>query len=529
MYLLFIALILVLALVAIRLSDTLKVPQLLLFMLLGVAFNFFGVQFNDFAFSDNIASLALMFIIFYGGFGTKWGMTKPVAKEAITLSFLGTIATALLTGGFIYLVFDFTLLEAMLFGSVVGSTDFASVSSVLQSRNLNLKYNTAPLLELESGSNDPTAYTMVTIFLLILQGLNVNIPLLIILQVGLGLLFGFAIGWLFIRALDYLNFDEGLLTIFVAAAALLTYELTNQLNGNGYLAVYIFGIYIGNKEFIGKREVVFFFDGLTNLAQIGLFFILGLLSNPASIVQMMPISFAIMLFMTIVARPLSVYGLMIPFKLRNNQLAVISLAGLRGAAAIAFAIVAVNSGAPIANDIFHIVFDICLLSALIQGSILPFASEKLDMIDPDDNVLKTFNYYQDKSEIGFLETEIVAGSSLIGRYIYDLNLEFDFILAKIIRNGQTIVPRGNVQLLEGDTVVFAGKQYFDPTGTDLVEFKINSHHQWVDHEIKELDLPSDYLIILVLRGDDQLVVPSGGTCIREGDTIIALDSHRKKN
>lgn len=527
MYLLFIALILILALIAIRLSDTLKVPQLLLFMLLGVAFNFFGVQFSDFGFSDSFASLALMFIIFYGGFGTKWEMTKPVAKEAITLSFLGTIATAVLTGLFIYWVFDFTLVEAMLFGSVVGSTDYASVSSVLQSRNLNLKYNTAPLLELESGSNDPTAFTMVTIFLLVLQGLDVNIPLLIVLQVGLGGIFGFSFGWLFIRSLDYLKFDEGLLTIYVAAAALLTYQLTNQFSGNGYLAVYIFGIYIGNKEFIGKREVVFFFDGLTNLAQIGLFFILGLLSNPTSIIQMMPISLAIMAFMTIIARPLTVYGLMIPFNLKNNQLTVISLAGLRGAAAIAFAIVAVNSGAPIVNDVFHIVFDICLLSALIQGSILPFAAHHFDMIDPDDNVLKTFNYYQDKSEIGFLETELVSGSSLIGKYIKDLKLEFDFILAKIVRNQETIVPRGNVQLAEGDKVVFAGKQYFDPSGTDLMEFKINGHHHWVDQDIMSLDLPADYLIILVLREDDNLVVPSGKTYIREGDTIIALDPNRK--
>ncbi|MDO5457848.1 MAG: potassium/proton antiporter [Atopococcus tabaci] len=526
MYLLIIALILILALIAIRLSDKLKVPQLLLFMVLGIAFNYVGFDFNDFEFADSFAALALMFIIFYGGFGTKWEMTKPVAKEAITLSFLGTIATALITGLFVWLVFGFSLFEAMLLGSIVGSTDFASVSSVLQSRNLNLKYNTSPLLELESGSNDPTAFTMVTVFLLLIQGIDVNVPVLILLQVGLGIIFGFAIGWIFIRALSRLNFDEGLLTIFLAAAALFTYEFTNQFQGNGYLAVYIFGIYIGNKEFVGKREVVFFFDGVTNLSQIGLFFMLGLLSNPQSIVAMMPIALVVMIFMTIIARPLSVYGLMLPFKMPNNQLIVISIAGLRGAAAIAFAIAAVNSGAPLVNDIYHIVFDICLLSALIQGGLLPWASRKFDMLDPDDNVLKTFNYYQDKSEVGFLETDIQPGSSLIGRQIKDLNIEFDFIIAKIIRENENIVPGGNITLQENDRLVFAGKQYFDPKGTDLKEFKINSFHSWVDQDIVNLDLPDDYLLILVLREDDQLVVPTGFTQILEGDTVIALDPNK---
>lgn len=242
------------ALIAMRISSDLKIPQLLLFMLLGVSFNFFGANFTNYDFSNQVSSLALMFIIFYGGFGTKWKMSKPVAKEAITLSFLGTILTALITGLFVYLVFDFSLLEAMLLGSIIGSTDYASVSDALVSRRLKLKYNTDSLLELESGSNDPTAYTMVVLFSTLLQGQNVNVPVLVILQVGLGLLVGFALGWVFIRLLDYLYTREGMEVILLAAAALFTYEFTNQIGGNGYLAVYIFGIYVGNKEFIGKRD-----------------------------------------------------------------------------------------------------------------------------------------------------------------------------------------------------------------------------------------------------------------------------------
>ncbi|MGP6145897.1 potassium/proton antiporter [Jeotgalibaca sp. A122] len=523
-YILIISLVLILALVAMRLANDLKIPQLLLFMLLGVSFNFFGADFTNYAFSNQVASLALMFIIFYGGFGTKWKMSKPVAKEAIILSFLGTISTALITGFFVYFVFDFSLLEALLLGSIVGSTDYASVSDVLVSRHLKLKYNTDSLLELESGSNDPTAYTMVVLFVTLLQGQRVNVSILILLQVGLGLALGFVLGWLFIRLLDYLKSNEGMEVILLAAAALFTYEFTNQMGGNGYLAVYIFGIYIGNKEFIGKREVVFFFDSFTNLAQIGLFFLLGLLSDPGSIFAMMPTAFVIMLFMTIIARPASVYGLMLPFKMKKNQLAVIAFAGLRGAAAIAFAISVVNSDTPNMNDLYHIVFDICLLSSLIQGGLLPVLSKKSDMVDPEDASLRNFNSLQDKSDMGFLATKIKADSDLADAYIRDINLAFDFIIAKILRQGETIVPKGNVQLKVGDIVVMAGRSYFDVVGTDLLEFRINDYNSWVNKEIKNIHLDHEFLIVLVLRDDNDLIVPNGDTKIREGDTVLVLDA-----
>ena len=527
-YILIISLVLILALLAMRVSNDLKIPQLLLFMLLGVSFNFFGTDFTNYDFSNQVASLALMFIIFYGGFGTKWKMSKPVAKEAIILSFLGTILTALLTGLFVYLVFDFSLLEAMLLGSIVGSTDYASVSDVLSSRQLKLKYNADSLLELESGSNDPTAYTMVVLFVSLLNGENVNVPSLIFLQFGLGLLLGFALGWIFIRLLNYLKSREGLEVILLAAAALFTYEFTNQIGGNGYLAVYIFGIYIGNKELLGKREVVFFFDSFTNLAQIGLFFLLGLLSNPSSIVSMMPIALVIMLFMTIIARPAAVFGLMYPFKMKKNQLTVIAFAGLRGAAAIAFAISVINSDTPSMNDLYHIVFDICLLSSLIQGGLLPVISQKTNMVDPEDASLRNFNSLQDKSDVGFLATKIKEDSPLVNTYIRDISLAFEFIIAKVLRQGETIVPNGDVQLLAGDIVVLAGRSYFDVVGTDLLEFRINDYNSWVNKKINSIKLDRSALIVLVLRDDNELVVPNGDTVILEGDTVLVLGPNEIK-
>ena len=183
MELLIISFVLVIALIAIRVSNIVGVPSLLLFIVLGISFSFLGIEFEDFSFAEQFASIALMIIMFYGGFGTNWKMGKPVVKESIILSSLGVVATALLTGAFAYFALGFGLMEGMLLGSIVGSTDYASVSSILRSKNLNLRFNTAPLLELESGSNDPPAYTMTMIFRALIKGTNISIPMMIFQQI----------------------------------------------------------------------------------------------------------------------------------------------------------------------------------------------------------------------------------------------------------------------------------------------------------------------------------------------------------
>lgn len=520
---LIIGVIFILALFAIRLSNKHGIPALLLFIVLGMAFGAIGFEFDDFKFADNFATLALMVVIFYGGFGTNWNMAKPVAKEAIVLSSLGVVATALVTGLFSHYVLGFELLEGMLIGSIVGSTDYASVSNILRSKNLNLKYNTASLLELESGSNDPTAYTMTMVFLSVIIGSKVSIPILILSQVVLGIIMGLVFAFVIGKLLKKFSLGaDGLYAVFMASIMLITYAATSLLGGNGYLALYILGIYLGNMEFRGKRDIVFFFDGFTEIMQIGLFFILGLLSDFTKFVETFPLALAIMLFMTIIARPATVYGLMLPFGLKRNQLNIISLAGIRGAAAIAFAIIAVNSYAVISVDIYHIVFGICVLSSLVQGSLMPSAARRWDILDPNDTVLKTFNYYQNKAEIGFLETRIHPNSGLIGSKVKDLNLVFDFIVAKIERNGKTIVPRGQTTIKENDLIVIGGEIHFDESGQDLIEFTIPSGHQWENQYIKDLELPPDRLIIMVQRKGSDIIVPIGDTLLLEDDKVIMI-------
>src|SRR5699024_9322765 len=161
------------------------------------------------------------------------------------------------------------------------------------------------MLEIESGSNDPTAYTMTMIFLSLLLGSDLSIPLLVIKQVAFGILIGFVSGYVMKKIVRNINLNkDGLFIIFMLAISLLVYSFTDLIDGNGYLAVYIFGIYIGNQEYMGKRDVVFFFDGFAEILQIGLFFILGLLSEPSNIIKTLPIAFLIMIFMTVIARPL---------------------------------------------------------------------------------------------------------------------------------------------------------------------------------------------------------------------------------
>ena len=203
-------------------------------------------------------------------------MVKPVAKEAIVLSSFGVVVTALITGLFLHYILGFKLLEGMLIGSIVGSTDYASVSNILRSKNLNLKYNTAPLLELESGSNDPTAYTMTMVFLSLIIGLDVSAPIMILSQIALGIAMGFIFAYVIGKLIKKLPIEaDGLYAVFMVSAMLITYSATDYLSGNGYLALYILGISLGNMEFRGKRDIVFFFDGFTQIIQIGLFFILG--------------------------------------------------------------------------------------------------------------------------------------------------------------------------------------------------------------------------------------------------------------
>lgn len=523
MNLFLVSVIFILSIVAIRISNKYGISSLLLFFALGISFNFLGINFDNYILVENFSKLALLIIMFYGGFATNLKMARPVIKESIVMASLGVLFTSFFTGLFCHYILKMDFFEAMLLASVVGSTDFASVSSILKSKNLNLKYSTASLLELESGSNDPTAYTMTLVFISIITGAKVSIFKMVLLQVVFGIFIGYLVAKITEKIINKISFSEdGLFSIMISAVALLTFSVSEFLSGNGFLAVYILGIYLGNFEYSRKKEVVYFFDGFSRIMQISLFFILGLLSTPIMILKSFPIAILIMLFITFVARPLVTYSLLKPFSIKKEQFVVLSAAGLRGAAAIAFAIMVVNSPVNLKIDIFHIVFVICILSSLIQGSLLAPITKKVDMLDPCDTVLKTFNYYNAKSDLAFIETKLEKGNRLIGKKVAQLNIDLDVIVAKIIRDKKLVVPRGDTVIEEGDSLILAGKSYFDPEGVELTEIRIGDKHKWKDRYLKDIDMSRKELVVMMQTKEDEIVVPNGDSLLRSGDRLIIL-------
>ncbi len=506
-----------------KISKKLGVPMLFAFIILGMLFGsdgLFKIPFENFEFAQQICSIALIFIMFYGGFGTKWSLAKPVAAYALTLSSLGTILTALIVGVFCHFVLKIELLESFLIGSVISSTDAASVFSILRSKRLNLKNGTASLLELESGSNDPFSY-MLTVIVLSLMNMNTTggkFVLLILAQLFFGAIFGVAIAFGAGYVLKRFKFSDGFDAVFLVAVAMLSYVLPTLVGGNGYLSVYITGIILGNKKLPNKRSLAHFFDGITGLMQMLLFFILGLLAFPSHLPSIAPYALAIALFLTFVARPLAVFFLSIPFKCNINQILLVSWAGMRGAASIVFAILTVIDPAYTQNDIFHIVFFIVLFSILVQGSLIPLVSQKLDMTDSDSDVMKTFNDYVEEYPVKYVQFTIPENSDWEGKKVSELSLPPDLLLVLVVRGNNKYIPRGNTVIHIGDTLILSGKESEHIDGVNLYEKTLQSGDEWIDKTVTEIST-DDTLLVLIKRGNLTLI-PRGNTKLCKNDVLV---------
>lgn len=308
-----------------KISARLGIPMLLAFILLGMIFGsdgLFKIEFEDFKFAEQFCSIALIFIIFYGGFGTNWREGRRVAPQSALLSSVGVLLTALLAGLFCHFALGFAWLESMLIGAVLGSTDAASVFSVLRSKKLGLKYATASMLELESGSNDPWAYMLTVILLSVMQGGGSagEVVYMIFAQVVFGLLGGVLFSLLGLFACKRLKTgSEGFEAIFITALALLAYAVPAYFGGNGYLSAYILGIVLGNSSINNKKSLVNYFDGMTGIAQMSIFFLLGLLSFPSQMPGIILPAVLLFLFLTFIARPLVVSAILLPFRHQTQR------------------------------------------------------------------------------------------------------------------------------------------------------------------------------------------------------------------
>ena len=508
--LLVVAIIILVCIAGSRLSGRLGVPTLFIFIMLGMLFGsdgIFKIPFGNFALAEQVCSVALIFIMFYGGFGTRWSEAKPVAGRSILLSSAGVVLTAFLTGLFCHLVLKMALMEGMLLGAVLGSTDAASVFSIL---------------ELESGSNDPFAYMMTVILLSAMTGSvsGGSAVLLLIRQLAFGLLTGAAVAWLVTWLLKrYAFYGEGFDTIFVFAAAIISYALASQIGGNGYLSVYLTGIILGNQELKNQKALVGFFDAFTGMMQMLLFFLLGLLAFPSQMPSIVLPAIAIALFLTFVARPAAVGLLLAPSKPPIGQYLVISWAGLRGAASIVFAIMATLNEGYMKYDIFHIVFCVVLFSIIFQGSLLPKVAEKCDMIDNSTDVMRTFSDYTGDMQIQFVQLPIGDNHPWKNRKICEIEMLPGMLITVIRRGAQTIVPKGQTVILEGDTVVLGAEGFTDSQGILLKEILMTPDHRWCGKKIAEARFYKNTIIVMIKRGS-QIVIPDGGTQILEGDRVV---------
>ncbi len=521
------ALILLICIVSQKITNRLGVPSLLLFIALGMIFGsdgIFKIPFDNYVFAEQVCSIALIFIIFYGGFGTNWKMAKQVIGKSITLSTLGVILTAISTGFFCHFILKIEILESFLIGAVISSTDAASVFSILRSKKLNLKDGTASILEVESGSNDPFAYMLTMIILTLMSsGGLAQLPSLLFTQIVFGLVIGVLVAFMAIYTIQRTSFlHDGLDVIFVLAIAIIAYALPSVLNGNGYLGTYIAGIIIGNSKIKNKISLVHFFDGITGLAQMFIFFLLGLLAFPSQMPAIIVPAILIFIFLTFIARPLAVFLLLSPIKCSMNQKLLISWAGLRGASSIVFAIMAMLSESYMKNDVFHIVFCLCLISVAFQGTLLPHIAHKLNMVDDDSDVLKTFTDYQDETKMQLIKITVNASHHWVGQMISELNL-IDTLVVMIKRDNETIIPHGNTVIEANDLLVLSGEGYEDNDPVKLNELKIEAGHRWLDRPIKDLPLPSHTLIILIKRADGTTIIPKGETCIKLDDILVLSD------
>ena len=451
--------VILLAIFSNKFLDALGIPALLFFMCLGMLFGtdgIFKISFADFANKD-IASLALGFIIFYGGFCTKWTTAKPIIAKAAVLSTAGVFLTAVLTSVFCHFVLELSFLESFLIGAVISSTDAASVFSILKAKNLHLKENTAPLLEIESGSNDPMSYVLVILAITLMQNQSSGFVIALFFK---QMIFGILIGVLVAKISIYIYEKTSIITdengsLFIIALVLLSYLLPFFCDGNPFLAVYFLGIILGNANILNKVPMMHFFDGITKLAQIGIFFTLGLLAFPREVPSILLTGMLIFLFLTFIARPAAVFLLLSFFKSGINQCLLVSWAGLRGVASIVFAIIAMDSGITLHYDLFHLVFLISILSVAIQGTFLPLAAKMTNMIDPHVDIKKTFNDYEEECAVKLLRITVPKNHEWVGKPIRCVEFPQKSLAVLIKRKQERIIPKNSTVIQAGDNITLS--------------------------------------------------------------------------
>lgn len=453
------------SILASKLSDRVGVPALLVFLGMGMLAGSDGpggIHFNDTEAANFVGTIALAFILFSGGLDTNWRIVRPVLRRGVVLSTLGVAITAGLVGLFVWAALGFDIMTSLLIGAIVSSTDAAAVFSVLRGKGVGLKGNLKPLLELESGSNDPMAIFLTLGMTQLITEPDFAWPALIpafLLNMGVGVLIGLGGGRAAAYVFNRMRLDfEGLYPVLSMSLVLVIFGMTEFLKGNGFLAVYICGIMLNGTDFTYKRYVVKFHDGLAWMMQIGMFIVLGLLVFPSQLPGIAGKALLASLFLMFVARPAAVaLGLAgSSFSWRERML--VSWTGLRGAVPIVLATFPLMAGYEHSMMVFHVVFFTVLTSVLIQGTLLMPVARWLKVDEPLASrprfSLEIERQGQAQGETR--EVEILPNMAAVGKTVADLGVPSDVLILLIGRGDGFVVPRGQTTIEPYDTLLMLG-------------------------------------------------------------------------
>ena len=450
------------------------IPTLLMFLVAGMLFGDNATQ------AQYIGTIALSIILFSGGMDTKLSDIRPVALPGIMLSTVGVLLTTTLTGLFIYLIsgwqhteIGFSLLGSLLLAATMSSTDSASVFNILRTQRINLRHNLRPMLELESGSNDPMAYLLTIILIQCIQSGNLaagDIATSLVLQFAVGGAAGFLLGKAAVWLVNRINLkNEELYPVLMISFVFIIYCATFLLKGNGYLAVYLAGLVIGNSRLIHKKETGTFLNGVTWLLQVVMFLVLGLLVNPHEMLGVTVTAILVSFFMMLVARPVSVWLSLLPFgrKISGKSKLFVSWVGLRGAAPILFATYPVVSNVPGGEQIFNIVFFVTLISLVAQGMTLPWAARKLDLCDPVPEKPDFFGIeFPDTMDSSLHEIRCTKKMLAQGDHIRDIHFPKGVLVMLVKRDDRFLVPNGDLQLQPEDILLIVAQDGAEPPSCD---------------------------------------------------------------
>lgn len=472
------AALILLAVLASKVSDRLGVPALLLFIVIGMlagSEGIGGIEFTDLEAAQAVGIVALAFILFDGGLSTEWSSVRPVLGRGILLATAGVVITAVVVGVTASWVLDLSLTAGLLLGAIVSSTDAAAVFAVLRSRNVSLTGQLRPLLELESGSNDPMAVFLTVAFLELLTNDAADALDLVVLFVA-QMVVGAVVGYLAARAMVavinrvHLGYD-GLYPVVMIAVVLLTFGLAAMLGGSGFLASYVAGMVMGNATFLHKRSLMRFTDGLAWLMQISMFLVLGLLAFPSDVWAVAGRALLLSAVLILVARPIATVAVLALTRFGSRATLMVSWVGLRGAVPIVLATFALVERIPQAEIIFNVVFFIVITSVLVQGTTIPVVARWL-RVDAPLETPRPYPLEFVPSREGTTDLHDIAiphGSPAVGRQLVDLGMPRGSLIVLVRRDDNFVVPTGSTMLEAGDSVLLLADDHALAWARSLIE------------------------------------------------------------